>query len=508
MKLIKKLQIVTFCTMILLFFNSFSIVADNVVENFEECPCKNNEYYDTSISDSWDYYCSHEDISRRNMETWICDNPDGGDRHNPCWCHLGLHTYFVGKDGIYSFRNIEGITRHTEMCGLGNPGTQDMSICNNFDIWPIDGEPWLPGSWRWYLETSIDGIHWELVSKYPFNRVKESTPFGPTDISNREFRFIRLRMSTDRRGIGLSGYMDNTKFNIDESKVQNIDNEGLRITNIQGKVRAHKYRLMDIDTLLVQFSYDGTTDWDAVYEFSIGDEELKSFDFSLDTPKLARFVRLIPKSGLWNGMPATPGFVDYSTITITHNNGVETLTCEKDTMECSLSPIHPCYSGGQGCNGGSYNECENYMMSGSFHHTYPLLDSHILSTQPNKPDRPSGKTSGKINTEYTYTTSSTDPDGDDIYYMFDWDADGKHYITPWQGPFSSGKSADITHKWKEEGTYNIRVKAKDKYGFQSDWSDPLPVSMPKSKSLTKLDIFYLDFLLKLFPRLQIIFDFN
>ena len=31
------------------------------------------------------------------------------------------------------------------------------------------------------------------------------------------------------------------------------------------------------------------------------------------------------------------------------------------------------------------------------------------------------RSSGKPGVEYTYTTSTSDPDGDQVYYWFDWD---------------------------------------------------------------------------------------
>jgi hypothetical protein len=35
------------------------------------------------------------------------------------------------------------------------------------------------------------------------------------------------------------------------------------------------------------------------------------------------------------------------------------------------------------------------------------------------------------------------------------------------------------HNWTERGEYEIRVKAKDTWGNESEWSDPLVVTMPK-----------------------------
>jgi hypothetical protein len=97
---------------------------------------------------------------------------------------------------------------------------------------------------------------------------------------------------------------------------------------------------------------------------------------------------------------------------------------------------------------------------------------------PDKPDVPSGAISGKLWFSYTYSTSTIDPDGDQIYYWFDW-GDGMN--TGWFGPFNSGQIASVAHRWVATGTYNLKVKAKDTESIESPWSDPLPISMPKNK---------------------------
>ncbi len=498
---LKKSIVLIFIILLMISYFPFSASGINksINENKEISPCgceQYSEYYTVSTLDDYEYSCNNDILENRHMETWICDNEEGGSRHNPCWCHIGINTYFIGKDGVYSFSNIEGTTRHTEMCGLGNPGTEDMSICNNFGTWPIDGTPWYPNSWKWYLECSIDGIHWELVSKYPFDKIKQTTPFGPTSISEQDFRFIRFRMPTDRKGIGLAGYFDNSRFNINEQKKTSINNEGLVITSIEGQVKAHKYRSMTLESMLVQVSYDGTTDWNTVLEFDIQNEQMKEFSVDLVTPTNARFVRLIPQSGQWNSMPATPAFMDYSTITIHYQGGSLDLSCEDDTMECSLSPVHPCWSGGEGYSGGSYNTCENYMMSGSFHHTYPLLSYQLDNDAPSIPNKPSGEDNCKIGGKYTYSTTTTDSNSDEIYYMFDFDSEGSHYLIPWMGPYSSGEEVSASYTWPDKGIYSIKVKAKDNYGFESDWSESLTVTVPRYR-LKNSQIFY-EIILKLF----------
>lgn len=99
------------------------------------------------------------------------------------------------------------------------------------------------------------------------------------------------------------------------------------------------------------------------------------------------------------------------------------------------------------------------------------------SQPPDKPARPSGPSSGQIGTEYSYTSSTIDTDGDTVYYFFDW---GDGTDSGWLGPYDSGEGVSATHTWTGPGGYEIKVKAKDIDGAQSEWSEPLPVSMPRT----------------------------
>jgi hypothetical protein len=97
---------------------------------------------------------------------------------------------------------------------------------------------------------------------------------------------------------------------------------------------------------------------------------------------------------------------------------------------------------------------------------------------PNKPSKPSGPPNGKAGTSYSYTSIATDPEGDQIYYWFDW---GDSTNSGWIGPYSSGAMGSASHTWTTQGAYTITVKAKDDpYAAESIWSDPLSVSMPKT----------------------------
>jgi PKD repeat protein len=94
---------------------------------------------------------------------------------------------------------------------------------------------------------------------------------------------------------------------------------------------------------------------------------------------------------------------------------------------------------------------------------------------PNTPNRPSGSSNGKAGVEYTYTSSTSDPEGDQIWLLFDW---GDNTNSGWLGPYTTGETCQAKHTWAEKDYYNIKVKAKDIYGKESSWSDPLPITMP------------------------------
>jgi hypothetical protein len=92
----------------------------------------------------------------------------------------------------------------------------------------------------------------------------------------------------------------------------------------------------------------------------------------------------------------------------------------------------------------------------------------------------------------TYITSTTDPDGEEIYY--EWDFGGTYGRTGWIGPFDSGETVYAENTWvfKAQGDFDVRVRAKGSLEVPavSEWSEPLPVKVPKTREIAQNSLFY------------------
>jgi hypothetical protein len=96
------------------------------------------------------------------------------------------------------------------------------------------------------------------------------------------------------------------------------------------------------------------------------------------------------------------------------------------------------------------------------------------SDYPKIPDAPRGPTLGEVDTEYLLSTSTTDPEEDSIFYLFDW-GDGTE--SGWIGLYGSGDTCETINVWESPGQYHVKAKAKDVNGYESDWSDSLVVTI-------------------------------
>lgn len=123
------------------------------------------------------------------------------------------------------------------------------------------------------------------------------------------------------------------------------------------------------------------------------------------------------------------------------------------------------------------------------------------SNPPNKPSTPSGPPSGGVGTEYIYTASATDPDGDQVAYNFNW---GDGTSSGWTSYVNSGSTGSATKTWYEQGTYAIKVVAKDTHGKISEWSDEFTVTMPRGRNVNSFIVKFLENHPNIFPVLRML----
>lgn len=99
---------------------------------------------------------------------------------------------------------------------------------------------------------------------------------------------------------------------------------------------------------------------------------------------------------------------------------------------------------------------------------------------PDTPSQPDGPTEGVEDREYTFSTSTIDPEGEQVYYRFSW---GDDNVSSWFGPYDSGTSGEASYNWADPGIYQVKVKAKDINDTESDWSIPLNVTIMKGPTV-------------------------
>jgi len=108
-----------------------------------------------------------------------------------------------------------------------------------------------------------------------------------------------------------------------------------------------------------------------------------------------------------------------------------------------------------------------------------------VSEPPATPQAPSGPSTGELGETYTFEASSTDPDGDKVKYVFDWGDE-----TQTETNFvNSGQTASASHAWKSGAKFEIRVKAVDINGAESDWSSPSYIDIQGERGTVNLSVY-------------------
>ncbi|MEM4368648.1 MAG: carbohydrate binding domain-containing protein, partial [Candidatus Anstonellales archaeon] len=97
------------------------------------------------------------------------------------------------------------------------------------------------------------------------------------------------------------------------------------------------------------------------------------------------------------------------------------------------------------------------------------------NTPPSTPAKPTGPSIVAVGSQANFSTIATDPDENQIRYGWDWDGDG--VVDEWTGYYDSGQICSISHYWNSAGNYQVRVKAQDTDGAESNFSEPLNVTV-------------------------------
>jgi len=109
---------------------------------------------------------------------------------------------------------------------------------------------------------------------------------------------------------------------------------------------------------------------------------------------------------------------------------------------------------------------------------YPFIN--LLEIGEQTPSKPTINliNTGKQWVEYKIEVLSIDSDYDTLYYLFDW---GDGTTSDWIGPFSYETNGVATHKWRNSGRFNVKVKAKDITGLESQWSETIIKIEPNNR---------------------------
>jgi hypothetical protein len=138
----------------------------------------------------------------------------------------------------------------------------------------------------------------------------------------------------------------------------------------------------------------------------------------------------------------------------------------------------------------------------SAHNYRTFINTFVLNQPPAIPNIPEGPDKGILNRELTYSISTIDPEGDQVFYQWSW---GDGHFSEWEGPYESGETATSSHRWKQEASYFIKVKAKDIYDQETDWSEKLRVKISENRAFNSRINDLLDLFIRLFPISKFIF---
>jgi hypothetical protein len=108
-------------------------------------------------------------------------------------------------------------------------------------------------------------------------------------------------------------------------------------------------------------------------------------------------------------------------------------------------------------------------------------DAWVIKLSANEPPYTpdvAGSTSSYQWVDTTYTVSATDTDDDSLQFYFDWgDGSGE-----WTNFVASGEALGVAHRWTDDGTFFVKVRAQDENGGKGPWTPPMRIDViPNSR---------------------------
>jgi hypothetical protein len=144
-----------------------------------------------------------------------------------------------------------------------------------------------------------------------------------------------------------------------------------------------------------------------------------------------------------------------------------------------------------------YNHTIRFDLNEEFNqpaHSYDLtsLFEPVDNKAPEKPILPTSPTNGRVKEKIVFKTNTTDPDNqpDAIYYQWDFGDNSEPF---WTYNYQTYRGT-ISHQYSKPGNYQVRVKAKDVYGMESPWSDPIEIKISWIKNMVMLKTLLEDYL--------------
>ena len=315
---------------------------------------------------------------------------------------------------------------------------------------PVFDDPFNSPHFRWTVK--IDGQTGEIVKEIIIKEGLGTDAYVLVDsndniiIFKENGKFIKYNNDLEELSTGQVDLYDGLVWTI---TLDSNDNFVVGIyTSLYADTNANK-------TLTMKYDSDGNDIWDEPVLFDSGYDRDKPHDITVDKQNNV-IVMVQSEDGT--------SFVNSFLLKYDREDGSKILIKELDSKCCYVDTDSQDNIIAAGSNTKKFSSDGTLLWTSSKPDKFP----------PKKPQVPKGPEYGDIGKEYTFKTSTTDIDSDQLYYMFDW---GDGNMSDWLGPFGWIDTPKASHAWDRNGTYEVRVKAKDNTDLESDYSDSLSVKI-------------------------------